>query len=324
MAKPRGVDAKLRRLQAIRAEPITPRLVTELREALADKSNFVCAEAAEIAGERGLTELVPDMAESFRRFLEDAAETDKTCRAKIAIVEALHKLDADEEDVYRIAIRHVQPEGRWGGSDDTAAPLRALAAFALVRINPRDLMVLLADLLADPEKVARSGAAKALGASGAMAAVPLLRFKARVGDEEPEVIVECLTGLLTADSEVSLPFVGEFLDADDEVAEGVALALGESRRLAAFDILKAHWPRARMSESLGRVVLLAMAITRQPAALEFLFGVLADANEPTAKAAMSALAIYRHNPAVRDRAKELVAKKPALRKAFETAFRAQD
>jgi HEAT repeat protein len=324
MAKARGVDARLHRLKLIRAEPTTPVLVAELREALGDKSNFVAAEAAEIAGERGLTDLVPKMAATFRRFLEDPAETDRTCRGKIAIVETLHKLDADEEEVYRTAIRHVQPEPRWGGSDDTAAPLRAVAAFALVRINPRDLMVLLADLLADPEKMARSAAAKALGASGALAAVPLLRFKACVGDPEPEVVVECLTGLLNADPEGSLPLVGEFLDADEEVAEGVALALGESRRPAAFEVLKAHWPRARINESLGRVVLLAMAITRQPAAMDFLCGVLVDASEPTAAAALSALAIHRHNPAVRDRVKELVAKKPGLRKTFETEFRAEE
>lgn len=318
MSKARGVDAKLRRLKLIRPEPVTPDIVAELRDALADKSNFVAGEAAEIAGERGLTELVPDMAAAFRRFLDDAAETDKTCRAKIAIVEALHKLDADEEDVYRNAIRHVQMEPRWGGSDDTAAPLRAVAAFALVRVNPRDLMILLADLLADEEKVARSAAAKALGACGSLAAIPLLRFKARVGDEEPEVVVECLSGLVAADPEGSLPFVGRFLSADEEVAEGVALALGESRKPAAFEILKAHWPRARRDESLGRVVLLAMAITRLPAALEFLFGVLNEEGEP---AALSALAIHRHNPAARDRVQEIVEKRPALRKAFEKEFR---
>ena len=141
-------------------------------------------------------------------------------------------------------------------------------------------MVLLADLLADPEKVARSAAAKALGASGALAAIPLLRFKARVGDEEPEVVVECLTGLVNADPEGSLSFVGGFLDADEEVAEGAALALGESRRPAAFEILKSHWPRARLDESLGRVVLLAIAITRLSTALDFLFGVLAEDGDP--------------------------------------------
>jgi len=324
MGKARGVDAKLARMRGLRAEPVTPQLTSQLREALADKSNFVAAAAAEIVGERSLPDLVPDLVAAFHRFLEDPAETDKTCRAKIAIVEALHRLDADEEEVYRAAIRHVQPEPRWGGSDDTAAPLRATAAFALVRLNPRDLMVLLADLLADPEKVARSAAAKALGASGALAAVPLLRFKARVGDEEPEVVVECLSGLMGAEPAESLEFVGGFLDADEEVAEGAALALGESRRPEALAILQKHWPRARRSEELGNVILLAIAITRLPAAADFLLEVLANESEPIAGGALSALAIHRHNPAVRERVAAAVAKKgPGLKKMFEKEFRAE-
>jgi HEAT repeat protein len=324
MGKARGVDAKLARMRTLRTEPVSPQLVGQLHEALADKSNFVAAAAAEIVGERSLTDLVPDLVAAFHRFLEDAEETDKTCRAKIAIVEALHKLDADAEEVYRIAVKHVQPEPRWGGSDDTAAPLRATAAFALVRVNPHDLMILLADLLADPEKGARSGAAKALGASGALAAIPLLRFKARVGDEEPEVVVECLSGLMSADSAESLDFVGGFLDADEEVAEGAALALGESRRPEALAILQKHWPRARRHESLGNVVLLAIAITRLPAAVDFLLEVVANESEPAAAGAMSALAIHRHNPAIRDRVAAVVAKKePGLRKVFEKEFRGE-
>ena len=36
---------------------------------------------------------------------------------------------------------------------------------------------------------------------------------------------------------------------------------------------------------------------------------------------MTALAIHRHNPAIRDRVAEVVTAKPALRKAFEKEFR---
>jgi hypothetical protein len=320
----RGVDAKLARMRGLRTEPVSAQLLSQLREALTDKSNFVAAAAAEIVGERSLPDLVPDLTAAFHRFLEDPNETDKTCRAKIAIVEALHKLDADEEEVYRVAVKHVQPEPAWGGSEDTAVPLRATAAFALVRMNPRDLLVLLADLLADTAKGARSAAAEALGASGALAAIPLLRFKARVGDEEPEVVVECLSGLMSADPAESLDFVGGFLDADEEVAEGAALALGESRRPEALAILQKHWPRARPDEALGNVVLLAIAITRLPTAVDFLLEVIANESESAAAGALSALAIHRHNPAIRDRVAAAVAKKgPGLKKMFEKEFRAE-
>ena len=120
MAKVRGVDAKLARLRAVRTGPVTPAVLAELRDALADKSNFVAAAAAEIIAERNLMDLVPDLEAAFRRFLVDPVETDKLCRAKIAITEVLNQGEADAEEVFRLGLRHVQPEPRWGGADDTA------------------------------------------------------------------------------------------------------------------------------------------------------------------------------------------------------------
>ena len=78
------------------------------------------------------------------------------------------------------------------------------------------------------------------------------------------------------------------------------------------------------SEELGNVVLLAIAITRLPAAVDFLLEVLANESEPAAAGALSALAIHRHNPAVRERVAAALAKKgPGLKKAFEKEFRAE-
>jgi HEAT repeat protein len=323
VAKARAVDAKLSRLRALRGEPITAAQIAELRGLIGDKSNLVVAETAEIVGERMLTDLAPKLVAAFPRFMIDPFNTDKLCRAKIAIVDALHKIEFDAEDLFRAALRHVQMEPRWGGSDDTAAPLRGGAAFALVRLNPRDLIILLADLLADEEKVARTAAARALGASGSLAAIPLLRLKARVGDAEPEVIAECLNALVSADAAASVPFVGQFLESSsEEIAEGAALALGESRRSDALEILKRHWPKTRPG-SLQNVLLLAIAITRLPAGVDFLLEVLAAADESAGPAALSALAIQRHNPALRDRVADIVAQKrdAELRKRFDKEFR---
>ena len=298
-------------------------MLAELRDALGDKSNFVVGAAAEIVGERMLADLAPELEAAFQRFMIDPGESDKLCRAKIAIVDALNRIEYDGEDVFRTGLRHVQKEPRWGGSDDTAAPLRGNAAFALVRLNPRDLVLLLVDLLADPEKVARSAAARGLGA---LAAIPLLRFKARTGDPEPEVVVECLTALMTAAPQESLPFVGQFLGSSiEEIAEGAALALAESRRPEALDALKGHWSRVRPG-SLQNVLLLAIAITRLPAAMDFLLEVLAKDNQTAALAALAALAIHKHNPAVRERIAAVVAQRgvAGLRERFAKEFREKD
>jgi HEAT repeat protein len=326
MAKSRSVDAKLSRLQALSRETATHDHLLELRKALGDQSNLVVAAAAEIVGERILSDLGPDLVAAFDRFLIEPASHDKLCRAKIALMGALNKIEYDREDVFLSGLRHVQKEPRWGGEEDTAAPLRGSAAFGLVRINHPDVVLLLADLLADPEKVARSAAAQALGVSRAPAAIPLLRFKARLGDQEPDVIVECLTALMTAVPQESLAFVAQFLDSPSEaIQEGAALALGESRRPDALDILKGYWPKARQS-SFQEVLLLAISMTRLPAALDFLLEVLTADSQIEASAALSALAIYRHNESVKRRIAAVIAKKgvTALQERFNKKFEAKE
>ncbi len=309
MAKARGVEAKLSRLRALRREAATPEHQAELRRALEDRSNLVVADAAEIVGERLLSDLAPDLVAAFDRFMVEPAESDKGCRAKIAIVNALNQIEYDEEDVFLRGIRHAQMEPRWGREEDSAAPLRGGSAFGLVRVNHPDILLLLADLLADPDKVARSAAATALGGTGAPAAIPLLRFKARVGDEEPEVVAECLAALMGAAPKESLPFVAQFLDSPSAaIQEGAAFALAESRRPEALDVLKGHWPRTRRGP-LEEALLLAIAMTRLPEALEFLLEVLADDDRAAASAALSALAIHRHNDPVRERIAAVVVRK---------------
>jgi HEAT repeat protein len=245
MAK-RSLEAKLARLRQLRDEPASPQLAQELRSALADGSNLVVAAAAEAVGQAGLLDLAPDLVAAFDRFLVDPVRTDKLCSAKTALALALDRLEYPHAAVFLRGIRHVQPEPAWGGSRDTAAPLRATCAFALARIDARGVLPLLVDLLTDPEKVARVGAAQALAYCGSEAAGLLLRLKARVGDKDPEVVAECLRGVLQLSAQEGVSFVAGFLrSADEAIAESAVLALGDSRRPEAFDALKAFWTAAR-------------------------------------------------------------------------------
>ena len=118
-------------------------------------------------------------------------------------------------DVFQKAARHVQLEPVWGGTEDTAAPLRAAALLALARIDVDDLLPLLVDALVDPQKDVRIAAAQALGYHGTEAAGLLLRLKVRLGDREPDVLSECLCGLLACAPKENLPLVAGYLDRDD-------------------------------------------------------------------------------------------------------------
>jgi HEAT repeat protein len=253
----------------------------------------VVGRAAEIIGDYQLTSLEPDLVEAFERFMVNAQKTDPGCAAKSAIVDALYRMEAYQPDVYLKGIGHVQMEPVWGGQEDTAAKLRGTSALALVRINYSNVMLQLAQLLADPESDARIAAARAIGYSGNIeAGEPLLRYKALIGDEHPQVLCDCFGALLQLTPDASLSFVASFLHRDDAaVAEAAAVALGESQLVQAFPFLEAAWEDALDAE-MRQTLLLAIALLRHERPLEFLLGLLADSGS-TAQHAYAALRMYR-------------------------------
>src|SRR5262249_61044298 len=118
-----------------------------------------------------------------------------------------------------------------GGPVAAAVESRGSCALGLVRRGYRAALLELADLLADPEPLARISAARAIASRGGEDALPLLRLKARAGDAEPRVSAECLSALMRLAPARSLPFVAGFLQAQDPtVAEGAAPGPGESPR----------------------------------------------------------------------------------------------
>jgi HEAT repeat protein len=318
MAKPRSTDAKLERLRLLRDAAPSPEVISELRKAIGDSSNHVVAAAAALTARFHFSELAPELAAAFEGLMVDPVKTDKTCAGKTAIVDALNELDFQEPDVFLAGARHVQLEPAWGGARDTAASLRAGCAIALVRIGHRGALPVLVDLLADPERVVRLAAAQALAGSASTAALLLLRLKARLGDKEADVTGECLTGLMRLEPQESAPLVAEFLENDDDaVAEAALLALGNSRRPEAFDTLKQFWER-RSRVELRETTLVAMALLRLPAAIDFLLTLVTEAPESSALAALSALAVLNYDPRVREQTASAVEKRDskALRDAY--------
>jgi HEAT repeat protein len=173
MAKLRGVEAKLLRLRELSDEPLSSETIEELRKALGDPSNLVVAEAAALIGAKAVEALAVDLVAAFERLMIEPEEIDKRCRGKIAIVEALNKLEDAHPTVFLSGITHVQDPG-WGpeSGQDAAGALRAHCALGLARTNHPDRLLFLADLLLDTDKIARTGAASALGGSGSLAAIP--------------------------------------------------------------------------------------------------------------------------------------------------------
>jgi HEAT repeat protein len=304
VAKAPPIEEQVLALGALRADPKSDTTRAALAKALAGKSNLLAAKAAELASELQVAGLLPDLETSFPRYFANGA--DKGCVAKTAIAHALETLSSDAEDLFLRGVRHVQPEGTWGGSIDVAVDLRAACARALSRLNTRNTLPALTDLLGDPEPPARLAAAQAIGHCGRPEGALPLRLKIRLGDPEPAVTGECFAALLKLIGEDAIPLIEPFLaHRQSELRDAAATALGESHLASGYALLRDRFDREITVDG-RRALLFGLALSRRPESLDLLLTVIDEEPTPTAVHAIESLAIYRNDPAVSTRIRALV------------------
>jgi HEAT repeat protein len=323
VARPRLEDT-LARLRELRSQPDTPEALAALRQVLSADVCFAVAKAAAIAGEHELVVLGPDLAAAFPRFLRGLPKSDPGCEAKLALAQALRRVRHHDTAPLLLGLRHVQREPVFGGSVDTAGPLRAECAAGLLTLRHPDALLMLADLLADPEPAARAGAARGLAAWGARDGAALLRLRVLAGEDDARVLGECLDALLHLDPAGALPFAARLLDSTPERAEAAALALGASRLPEAFGILR-DWLERTADSGLRRTALLAVATLRREEALTWLIALLREDDLGRACEAVAALALHRGDDSLRARVAAEVGRRsePRLSGAFREAFDAE-
>ncbi len=260
-------EEKLRRIEALRDLDDPAAAEAGLRKALKERSNFAVKRAARIVGELALSSLTPELLAAYERFFDDPVKTDPQCWAKTEIATALKDLEHDDPEPFYRGLEHVQWEPVWGGKEDSAGALRATCVVALpgCRADALELVVKLTDALTDLDKGVRAEAALTLGHLGHEAAAGALRLKARVGDEEPEALGACFTGLLSLGAFDPVGFVRGFLDSPDEDARTEAVgALAAAAQPEAFLALEAYWERAPEAR---RNICLALAASPRPEAV---------------------------------------------------------
>ncbi|MEW6366329.1 MAG: HEAT repeat domain-containing protein [Acidobacteriota bacterium] len=322
MAKKSRTEEAVAQLGELGKRTLTEEDIEYIRASIANPNRLIVGKAAKVVAEKHLREFAPELTRAFARFMEDPADTDKGCYAKLAILETLVKLEADAIDVFRRGVRHVQREPVFGGYHDTAAPLRAICAMALARQEVPDVFFELVALLADPEPQARAGAVRALTYMNEERAELLLRLKVLVRDREPAVLSECFAGLMSISAGRSLPLVASFLDSQDIlIAEGAALALGESRSPAALDALLKHREAAADRET-RTMLLLPIALSRSDVSFDYLLKVVAQDHSESAAAAVRALKIYAADDALHQRIHDAVAGRgdSTVSRAYESTF----
>ena len=299
-AKKASLEDRLRALAEIRNDPSAPETAERLRGALAASESFLVARAAALTAELQLGSLAPDLERSFEHWLVPDAKRDPGCRAKVALARALHDLDRHPVDLFTTGMRLIQKEPGFGEPTDTADELRAVCAMGMAGSGQADAALRILPLLLDASPLARRGAADALGACGQLEAEGVLRFKALLGDEEPDVLSTCLTSLLLLAPARSLAFVESILEAPDPDVRGAAiLALGDSRLEAAAALLIDRFEQLAPEER--RLALLALIASRRDGALDFVLSEVRAAEEQRAGDALRALAPLRHDPRLRER-----------------------
>jgi len=297
--------------------------IEPLRKALGHRNNFIVGKAADLIRKLRVTELTPELLSAFDRFFEDALKSDPQCWAKNGIARALAEFEHQDAAVFLRGMRHVQPEPSYGGASDSAGTLRAICALALVQcrsLKDAELSAHLVDLLADKEKSVRAEAIRAIELVGSASSALLLRERAVLGSDEPEVLGACYGGILRLEGVGAIAWVSRFFASGDDSAAEAALAVAGTHSSEGFEILRKHFDR--VADPWFRSVLLsAIALTRQDAALEFLLR-LVRCESMQAEAAVEA--ILRSAPAteVVKKLEELVAGNARLARAF-AAHRAE-
>ncbi len=318
MAGKRSFEEHIAALDELRQQPEEAR-VEALRKALAHRNNFIVAKAADLVREFRIAQLMPELLAAFDRFFEDPVKTDPQCWAKNALSRALAAFEHQEAEVFLRGMQHIQMEPVWGGRSDTAGTLRATCALALVQcrtLTEKDLLEYLIDLFADQDKAVRAEVVRAVEQLNSPSASLLLRLRAVLGTDEPEVLGACYGGILRIEGVRALPWVQRFLAAGDDSSAEAALAIAGTHSAEGFAALrdcfeKAHDPWWRS------VLLSAISLTRREEALEFLFD-LVRTESLDAEAAIEAILRSAPSQEVITRLESLAAGNPRLQRAFAT------
>jgi HEAT repeat protein len=310
-------EEQLEALERLREAGVSATTTEALRKALRNRSNYYVAKAVRVVADLSLSVLIPDLLTALDRFFDDPAKSDPQCWAKNAIVQALADLGHAESASYLRGLRHVQMEPVWGGQADSAGPLRARCAIALVQchdVSDTQLLTHLIEVLTDGDKTVRVEAARAIGRIDRAEAALLLRLRALVGDPEPEVLGACFSALLGIEGVPGIEFVARFLDRGEEAGGEAALALGLTHDAGALKVLRDRWERSRDS-----ILLTGVALTNLPEALDFLIDLVAA----DSLAALEALGSARMTPEVQERIERAVEStgNPRLRDAYQQQFR---
>jgi hypothetical protein len=316
MAGQRRFEEQLAALEQLRRQP--PQASIEpLRRALTHRNNYLVAKAADLVRDFRLPELIPELLVAFDRCFANPIKNDPQCWAKNALSRALATLEFQDAAIFLRGMRHIQLEPVWGGQSDTAATLRATCALALVAcrgLPETDLLTYLIELFTDKDKSVRVEAVRAVEQVGSPSAALLLRLRAILAGDEPEVLGACYNGILGIDGTAAIPWISRFLKTADDAAAEAAFAIAADRSPQAFVALRERFLQEH-DPWFQAVLLSAIGLTRQQAGLDFLLH-LVRTESPHAEAAIDAILRSMPSTEITSQLESMVSGNPRLARAF--------
>lgn len=287
-------------------------LAASVEKLIGQRSSLIVSRIADLAAERSVREALPAIIDRLHQLFTGDASDDVGAAAALSLVKAMITFEAgyEAEAVALRASKHTRWEKVMGGSVEVAGAVRGSAAILLAAMGSTQAMRVATELLAEADQrpprersswPVRADAARALTMIGSDGAAAVLRFKLLIGDAEPNVLSDCLAGLLAIERDAALPLANQMLDDDrDEYAEAAVLALGNWRDPRAFDHLRSRADRF-LSSSSQELYLASIAMTRQPKAIDYLIELVSEGNASLKRAAMNALEPLRLLPGVSER-----------------------
>lgn len=288
------------KVRALRAEPDDAAVTSALTSALAHSNAIVVTMAADLASDRELSALTPALAGALARLYENAAEADPTCAGKIACATALDKLNHRDKEPFLRGAFYFQLKPAWGEPVDVATGLRVRCVHALSRFGGLDVLMVLAEALADDNEAVRSAAAQSLAFCGEPAGAAMAMQKIRSGDRDPSVTADALGALITLRPADGLRCAAELLQSRTRgLRPFVCLALGQSRLPEALPLLSRELT-GLVSPSERREVFVAIGLLRTANSVTFLLDYVRGAPIADARAAIAALATQSQAETMRE------------------------
>ena len=274
-------------------------------------------QAAKLVAEHSLRGFEPQLRTAYTTFAAERAQLDPGCLAKEAVIAALESIECTDAELFAHAALYVQRERGRYGTRDTGAGVRARSVLGLARLGHGDLVPILGACLADRDARVRLSAARAIAHRGQRDTAGLLLLRLGAGDAESEVIGECLRGLFATASDLARRYVQQALhDPQPELREQTLHALGTVHDDAAVALLAEELREHTLSDE-RRCIIEVLGLSLRSSARELLLELLHGDDASDAEAALTALAIHRHDQRLIEQLRAASAHSERLRSRFE-------